>query len=411
MGTTSTYFGGSSGGGSAEPKVTPRAGFIQNPTYLNNTELTTPQSVGNDRAYITPIDDQYFYILSSGSGANDFYAQIYELNNDNTVSLVASQLIGNREPRVFTCSGTNALSSSWDGSRPIVDKLVWNGSSTITKTQLSDCLARQVNESSHTGTVLNDNRLLLLVPQTGSTSRYVHYFQMDTDGTTGQVINKGTNFQQTDDNTYFSACGTGDGIYIAGRNTANTDRLNGMKIYPRLDSTSVPDSGEAYAQQAQNGAWRYVSMMPLAQGGVVGTALTNGGTSSTSTHRIYFTQSGYQPAFFMNRGYQDGSGNTFGSLYIPEQSAAHGNIAYPLQRRYNGSYQDRYFRLAFIDYSDNMFPVAKDAWYSMRRTVGSNSSLSNSASSASTCLMGDKVLVLMRDTLNLRFNVNVWRLA
>jgi len=410
MGTTSTYFGGS-GGGSAEPKVTPRAGFIQNPTYLNNTELTTPQSGSNDRAYITPIDDQYFYILSSGSGASSFYAQIYQLNSDDTVSLVASQLIGDREPRAFVCSGTNALSSSWNGSRPIVDKLVWNGSSTITKTQLSDTIARPVNESSHIGTVLNDNRLLLCVPQMGSGGQYVHYFQMDTDGTTGQVINKSTNFQQTDDNTYHAGCGTGDGIYIAGRNGQNTDRLNGLKIYPRLNSTSEPDSGEAYAQQYQQGAWRYVSMMPLAQGGVVGSALSNGGTGSTSVHRMYFTQSGYQPAFFMNRGYQDGSGSAFGSLHIPEQSTTHGNIQYPLQRRYNGSYQDKNFKLAFIDDSNNMFPVAKDAWYSMRRTVGSNSTLSGSQSSASTCLMGDKVLVLMRDTSNLRFNVNVWRLA
>ena len=405
MSSISQFFGG-------EQKVSPSAGFMKNPTYLNNTEISNPQSVGNDRAYITPIDDQYFYILSSGGGANHgYYAQIFELNGDSTVSSVASINIGNREVRAFTCSGTNALTTSWNGSRPIVDKLVWNGSSTITKTQLSDTIARSINDRSHVGTALNDGRLLLAVPQFGSTSRYIHYFQMDTDGTTGQVINKSTQFRQTDGSTYATSCGTGDGIYIAGRREAGVNRLNGMKIYPRLDSTSTPDSGEAYSETSSNGDFIYFSILPMAQGGVVGTMMTSDATNSTGSHRLYFTMASYNPVQFLNTPSTNGNGNTFGNSYIPYPSESHGDIEYPVHRCANGSYQDADFKVLFIDDSNNLFPVAKNSFYSMRRTVGANSSLSTSSSAASTCLMGNRVLVLLKDTTNFKFNVNVWRLA
>lgn len=403
MSNISQFFGGAE-------KVTPNTGFVKNHTYLNNTEISNPQSASNDRAFITPIDDEYFYILSNGSGANSFYAQIYKLNADSTVTSVASLNVGNREPRAFIANGTNALSSSWDGSRPIVDKLIWNGSSTITKTQLSDCIARAVNETSHLGTVLTDGRLLLLVPQMGSASRYVHYFLMDTDGSTGQVINKSTNFKQTDGNDYHTACGTGDGIYIAGLNDLNTARLNGMKVYPRLNSTTIPDSGEQYSQTQSNGNGIYFSLLPLSQGGVVGSFISNA-NNSTSAHRLYFSMSGYDPTQFMATGSSNGNGSTFGNYYIPYSNASFGNMNYPVFRNANGSYQDRLFKLMSIDDSNNLFPVAKNAFYSVRRVVGGNSSLSTSSSTASTCLMGNRVLSLLKDTSNNKFNVNVWRLG
>ena len=69
MSSISQFFGG-------EAKINPASGYIKNPTYLNNTEFSNPQNAQIDYVYVTPIDDEYFYVLSASDLTSGYYAQI-----------------------------------------------------------------------------------------------------------------------------------------------------------------------------------------------------------------------------------------------------------------------------------------------------------------------------------------------
>ena len=356
---------------------------------------------------MTPIDDEYFYVLSASNTTSGYYAQIYKLNSDSTISsVVASLSVGTYGVQAFTCIGTNALSVKWDGSNPSMDKFIWNGSSTITKTQLKEGYGDTTNAMSTVGTVVTDGRLLMLMAQFGQGSSKVHYAVMDTDGNTGVVEDKSTNFHQSAADHFHTACGAADGIYIIGRNTSYSNRVNGMKIFPKLDSTTTVDSSDAYMQLASSSNVKYFSLVPQKQGGTVASFLTENGTSSNSTRRLYAIMTSHQPVIAEMQGGTTGQGTDSGSLYIGSHSNGTGNIEYPLHRCANGSYQDANFKLVTFDEGIFSFPIPQDNFNSMRRTAGTNIQ----GVQASSCLMGDRVLNCFRDNNNNKFNINVWRL-
>lgn len=400
MSSISQFFGG-------EAKINPASGYIKNPTYLNNTEFSNPQSAQIDYVYVTPIDDEYFYVLSASNLTSGYYAQIYKLNSDSTISsVVASLSVGSFGIQAFTCTGTNALGVKWDGSNPSIDKFIWNGSSTITRTQLKEGYGGASNAMSTVGTVVTDGRLLILMAQFSQSSSKVHYAVMDTDGNTGVEEDKSTNFHQSDADHFHTACGAADGIYILGRNSSQSSRVNGMKIFPKLDSTTTVDSGDAYMQLAGLSNVKFFSVVPQKQGGILGSFLTGNGTSSNSTRRLYAVLTGYQPVLTEMIGGDTGMATDFGSYYIGQHTNGHGNIEYPLHRCANGSYQDANFKLVTFDEGIYSFPIPQDNFNSMRRTAGTTIQ----GVQPSSCLMGDRVLNCFRDNNNNKFNINVWRL-
>ena len=402
MSSISQFFGG-------EAKINPASGYIKNPTYLNNTELSNAQSASLDYAYITPIDDEYFYLLTATDSTSGYYAQIYKLNSDSTISSVVATLnVGAFGIQAFTCTGTNALSVRWDNgnSYPYMDKFIWNGSSTITSTQLKQGYSYSNNRLATVGTVLTDGRLMMLMSQLGYSTGKVHYACMDTDGNTGLIDDKSTNFKRSDADHFATACGTGDGIYVIGQHESNSNRLNGFKVFPKLNSTTTPDSSEAYMANASRTNFKYFSIVPMKQGGCLSTFLTDNGTSGTNTRRIYTVQTAHQPVITEMFSGNTGNGTDFGSYYIGQNDGTTGNIKYPLHRCANGSYQDREFNLVTFDEGIYSFPVPKDNFNSMRRVAGT----AFTGNKGSTCLMGDRVLNCLRDNANNKLNINVWRL-
>jgi hypothetical protein len=417
MGTTSSFFGSGD-----TQVVTPATGFQKNYSFLANSVFNNPTGTDGNAAtnrLMTPMSDTHFLVATKNtdSVANNSFLQLFELNSDGTIVQIGSNLnIGNIEPLSLSANGVYGIlvAIGRQSQGGYIYKITWDGNTTLSLTQLySDGDGTAATKKACLTTVLTDGRLMGLYSRFANT-RYCGYAMIDTDGNTGAVAQKTTNFDQSSLDSSFGACGTGDGIYVVGRSHNVSTRLNGMKIWPKINSTTIPDQGEAYTQSAAVSNFQYFSSVPTAQGSVITNYLS--GTNNTGqTYRRYLMQTGYQPVNFLQ--FSDtapssaGSGIQSGMPYLPERNEQYGATLGPLKRTYNGSYQDSAHSLVSIDASNNLFPAIKDPVYSLRRVVGSGSSLSTLTGRTNSCLMGNTIVSLLNDYSNFKYNFNVWNIG
>ena len=411
MSSISQFFGGTQ-------VVTPATGLQTNYSFVANTEFSNPTNTAGSSEYIrmTPMSDTHFLVTTGNtdSSANDSFLQLFRLNSDGTVVQIGSNLnIGNILPLSISANGVYGIlvARGLQSQGGYIYKITWDGNTTVSLTQLvSDGDGTNPTTRACITTVLTDGRLMGLYSRFAN-NRFCEYAIVDTDGNTGTVVNKTTNFTQSSADQYFAGCGTGDGIYISGIVYNTPNRLNGMKIYPRTNSTTVPDSGEAYTQNSDITNAQYLTSVPTPQGSVVTNYLSNG-NSGGRTYRRYFMQTGYQPVHFEQYSSispsNGGSEIQNGMTYLPEQNEQYGAIDAPVKRTYNGTYQDRICNLVAIDASNNMFPTMKNPLYSVRPVVGANSSISTLLGTSPSCLMGTRIVRLINDYSNEKYNFNVW---
>ena len=418
MGTTSSFFGGDD-----TQVVTPSTGFQTNYTFLANSVFNNPTGTSassTGEVKMTAMSDTHFLVATrdSASSANNSFLQLFNLNSDGSIVQVGSNLnIGSIEPIAISANGLYGImvAKMRDNSGGRIYKITWDGNTTLSLTQIaSNSDGTQPTGNACITTVLADGRLMGLYSRFAN-NRFCEYSMIDTDGTTGTVSNKTTNFEQSSTDSLFGGCGTGDGIYVIGNVWNQSARLNGMKIFPKINSTTNPDQQEGYTQSSANDTFRYFTSVPTATGAVVTTYLTNGNTSS-ETFRKYAIQTGYFPSHFEQystaQPTSSGSNVVSGPAYLPDQNEQYGaSIITPLKRTYNGSYQDGNHSVVAMDSTNNLFTSVKDPSFSLRRVVGAGSSVSSLNGPSTSCLMGTKIVRLLNDYSNFKFNFNVWNIG
>jgi hypothetical protein len=396
MGTTSSFFGGSSGGGTATGVVSSNT-RIKGLTYLGTTSLTTSHTTIQGGGWPVAMNDTHFAIFQVNSSSSG-YVKLFSVDDNGATSVVSNSGSNNG----WTQIGSGGSVSDMDGiscgngyrsvfigyrnaSNNRMLRLDWDGSTGIST----------ANQLNRTGTNCNYNNASCFVDGTMVCSVHdqggnIYYQQYSISGDSGG--NSSGLSSANPSNSYVSSVGMEEAIWYSGRQDFGAVKLhvlnkqNGIGNTLSFDTTDIQNNDTNAYQPDQ-------VRISRAGNGVVLTARSSDSSAYGAYTSVYATSSGAGSQAF--RFFEAGRfGDTQASSSYKKQSykdtGVNMNEGGSFCRQYNGVYTDRG---KMVD-----FPVDTKYGpsYPFRSISPRGYTTDNTQTDGRQCVLGNKLINLYR---------------